>query len=193
MEPSSLTKAVLSTISFTDGRSRRRVEAVLRIYMTLGIGASVLSGLYFAGRKLGIKIEPEDQVTLAIFATGLFIALISKLWLSFYVEKEKLIAEHFSTLDPVSTFLEEWREFERAAAHALGEVNNDRPVSPRDLISGLLEKNFITPEDASLIHDTMNIRNLIVHGSIDEIPEGVINRLQILISLIISKINIAIK
>lgn len=189
MEPSSLLKAVLSSGSFSNERSRRRVEAILRLYQYIGLLAFLGGGLYFVSRRLGIRIEPEDQPAVTIAAVGLLIALVSRLWLSLYVEKERLMSETYSLVGSEQHFLSEWREFERLAAKALDKPQQDRPVSPRLLISGLFEKGYLNPTEVSALQDAMIVRNSIVHGSEQEMEPDAVARAYASISPILSRIE----
>jgi uncharacterized protein YutE (UPF0331/DUF86 family) len=153
-------------------RKPRWVASILRIYGLIGVIISIGAIGFFILRKFDIKINPEDTFTLAIAAMGLSLFVLSRLYLEFYEERQKVLIDRAKTERLMSSLLLSWSELERSGASLIDESDYDGPVSIRHIMKSLLERNFIDSLDFERLERALRIRNSVAHGMGDEIDRA---------------------
>ncbi len=146
-------------------RSRRRFDLILRIYSWFGLLLSSVAGGYFLLTLLPIDLSEEQLWALMTAGVGVLLALMSRIVVTFYRERE---VEHLARLteyEKLNEFLAAWSKFERVSREVLAEQGDDRAIhSLRSVISFLYHNGKIDGEDVLVLEEGLKARNSIVHG-----------------------------
>lgn len=147
--------------------NRRRMETILKAYVTIGAGAAVIAVTTF----LILRLEPtaldalfaEPMLLTAI--GGLVLSLASLATLRVLVHSRSRFAER-SEDRIAASFIEMWHDFEKEASTELEVRGANFDVhSMASIIGALVEHELIDDEDRSRLEWLLSVRNSLVHNS----------------------------
>lgn len=145
-------------------RAGRRVNAVLRLYIAVGMMLAIIGSGYLLYSKLHLTLDEQEKLALAAALVGAFTSAISAFYLvyrrSIYEQDTERAREH----QAVGLFLELWSRFEETIRKtALGEYVGSR-ASIREILKAAREANIISIADQGEAEALLQFRNSLVHG-----------------------------
>jgi hypothetical protein len=158
--------------------SRKRIEFILRVYSALGALTAVLALGYFLVSVLSVELTSQQTLALLISGVGVMLAVMSRLLIAFGRERDAERKEKRQSYEQRFEFVIAWNQFERLARVLLGddgadEDGSDKPM--RVLLSDLVKRNLVEPEDLALVERALAIRNMLAHGQLD-VPKELVSR-----------------
>jgi hypothetical protein len=153
---------------------RSKIDAVLSIYIILGLLMTGTSLLYFFLGDIFEKLTYIKRLAILISIAGFVIAIVSYA-ISKYRQYKTIYGEYYSYVSTMPTseyfdlFIRKWQQIEisiRALAASLfGESIADEPISM--LVKRLTNSGKINDNDSKQILEILFIRNKLVHKATD--------------------------
>jgi hypothetical protein len=155
-----------SAVSYYRERVRlgRRVNAILRLYIAVGVMLAIVGVGYLVYSKLHLTLDEQEKLALAAALVGGFTSAISAFYLiyrrSIYEQDTERAREH----QAVGLFLELWSRFEDTIRErTLGEYAGSR-ASIRDVMKAARDTGLISIGDQVEADALLQFRNTLVHG-----------------------------
>ena len=146
-------------------RSRRRVDFLLRAYSWMGLMLAVVGGGYFLFTLLSFDLSAQQRFALILAGAGALVALMSRLFIAFYKERDAEELDRTEEYERLDSFLSAWQQFERVSKEILEKEGRRLNMhSLRVVISYLHDEGKIDEEDVLVLEEGLKTRNLIVHG-----------------------------
>ncbi|GLK67039.1 hypothetical protein [Hansschlegelia plantiphila] len=172
-------------------RSRRdyMFNTTMYIYQVFGLTVAIGSILYFLFDFYKLEISFRQQLILFTGASGLFFAVLAAAVVRYKKSRDDFEIQERLAAGYTLELIDAWNAFEEVAKQILtqdGEKFNR--LSIRSVIDRLHREDILNNYDLSTIQEALEVRNIIVHGSV-RIPAEKARQYTSKILNIVSKIS----
>jgi len=147
-----------------------QLEAILRIYIVLGLLIAAGALIYFGFSFLKINLAPDQQASLIVAGAGVSVSIMSAMLIFVRRQQMALRARMHEIVDTGFDVVREWSRFEEAGRqilHQNGQAFNAR--SPRSIVSALESEDIISTALAHSLGLALEVRNRLVH-QVEPVP-----------------------